>query len=99
MTNTEATAPAAPNAEQALARSDRAILRQLAYAAQAVTATRAKLNANTDTDFVAAYAARVAEAAAKFDTILEIVRATGVAYREPERIAEAAAGNDANLYY
>ena len=99
MTNTEATAPAAPNAEQALARSDRAILRQLAYAAQGVTAARAKLNNNTDATFVAAYAARVAEAAAKFDTILEVVRATGVATRQPELlVGEAAAGDDSNLY-
>lgn len=97
MTNSNQT-PATPTAEQALERSDRAILRQLAYAAQAVTATREKLNATTDTDFVASYAARVAEAAAKFETILEVVRATGVAHRQPERIAEAATGDDSNLY-
>lgn len=89
-----------PTAAQSLEHSDRAILRQLAYAAQGVTSARAKLNSTSaaDTEFVASYAARVAEAAAKFETILEIVRATGIAHREPERIAEAATGNADNLY-
>ena len=50
------------------------------------------------TILAAFYAARVAGAAAKFDTILEVVRATRVAHRHPTLVAEAAAGDDSHLF-
>lgn len=100
---TENTATAA----QSLERSDRALLRRLAFEAQAVAATQRQLASATtqredslssNADFVASYAQRVAEAAMRFETVRELVLATGAAARNSELVVAALEGNDEPLY-
>ena len=81
-----------------LGRSDRVILRKLAYAAQDLAAERARLADATEPNMISAYARGVSAAAEKLETIRDIAAATGAAHRNMALAEAALAGNDDDLY-
>lgn len=88
----------ATTADVALDRSDRSILRKLAFAVQELTADRARLDGITDPHMLGAHAQRVFVTAEKVETIREIAAATGAAHRNAALAAAALTGNDDDLY-
>lgn len=81
-----------------LRRSDLAALQLLASAARDAASTRKRLTGNISPEFVTAYAQDVTVAAVKFQTILELVRSTGTARREPDLFIQAHDGDETNLW-
>lgn len=86
------------DAEAALDRADFAILRHLVFAVQTLNAARADLT-DTDPEFIAHRAGRVAVAAATVDALREVAHKTRTATRNPALVAEALTGDDSNLYH
>lgn len=92
---TENTATAA----QSLERTDRAILRHLAFAVQNVKAAQAAVVKAADErpDAIQHAAATLSREAAALEAIRLVVGATGAADRNLSLAGEAMAGNDENL--
>lgn len=83
--------------ELQLLRADQALLNGLARATEARIKATEKLN-TVSYSFVASYAQEVAMAAIKADTLLDIVRASGIANRHEVAVQKAAEGNEDFLF-
>lgn len=82
-----------------LEKSDRAILRQIANAAQFLEQARKELAAAGGNVGTIAYRAqRVAERAATLETLYEVALTTGCAVRNENALVAALDGNDDDLY-
>lgn len=86
------------NVHHDIEKSDRAILRRIADAAQTLAREQAQLADVTSSSDLAYRAQKVATQATVLETLREVALATGCAARAGDLIVEAFAGNDENLY-